>query len=435
MHHVHPSLYAFGPPSVLLCALGDETTNHVEPSSLFRMGRPKGSAKQLAAGVSLGVIPLSHFDGRTKFVLASRAARADSCESEWSKPKNWTEAPLARLETWLKTVKRRRGESLDSILEHAGSLFCHASAPAEAQLSMLKGRQFGSGHWQGTLDLDMLMGEPGFIVVRGVVDPADCATLLDAAVSSFGAQRLWTRCMNAHGERALGKLAGEKVHARPGTRDRATLQKLDRSAIKNLDAAVDASWSNAVREVAREAGRYADHSADEALNLCTHGMKRQDWHTDSSASLAYVVALTEASATELLQVDERWPDFAASGAARREAFFSSAFATAATATDDAVKSANPKLRDGATLQKLDRGGDRDRRRRQERQPEAAAGRRRLLLHEEDPSRAAASADGRTALYALRSFLPSGRDQLLAANRPRRLLACVPVVRYFYIHMP
>ena len=346
MHHVHPSLYAFGAPSVLLCALLDETTNHVEPSWLFRMGRPKGSAKQLAAGVSLGVIPLSHFDGRTKFVLASRAARADSCESEWSKPKNWTEAPLARLETWLKTVKRRRGESLDSILEHAGSLFCHASAPAEAQLSMLKGRQFGSGHWQGTLDLDMLMGEPGFIVVRGVVDPADCATLLDAAVSSFGAQRLWTRCMNAHGERALGKLAGEKVHARPGTRDRATLQKLDRSAIKNLDAAVDASWSNAVREVAREAGRYADHSADEALNLCTHGMKRQDWHTDSSASLAYVVALTEASATELLQVDERWPDFAASGAARREAFFSSAFATAATATDDAVKSANPKLQPG-----------------------------------------------------------------------------------------
>ena len=100
------------------------------------MGRSKNSDKQLAAGVSLGVIPLSRFDGRTKFVLASRAAR----ESEWSKPKNWTEAPLARLETWLKTVKRRRGESLDSILEHAGKLFCHASAPAEAQLSMLPPR-------------------------------------------------------------------------------------------------------------------------------------------------------------------------------------------------------------------------------------------------------------------------------------------------------
>jgi len=43
------------------------------------VGRPEGSCNQLPVGVRLGVIPLGRSGGRFRIVLASRAARADSC--------------------------------------------------------------------------------------------------------------------------------------------------------------------------------------------------------------------------------------------------------------------------------------------------------------------------------------------------------------------
>ena len=302
------------------------------------MGRP---AKQLPAGVPLGIIRLGQSGAnRTRFVLASRAARAGSCER--SKLATWSEATLARLEAWLSTARRKRGQTLDSMLNFASKVFCYTSTCAETKQRMIRGRQLGRGRWHGKLDLDGLMSSPGFVVVRGVVDPIDCATLVDAAEAHYGAAGLRTSAKRLHTQRSLGRLAGERVHHLLAG-GRATLQKTTRAEVGKRNEAADVAWNNAVREVAHCAGHFEEQSSDEAVNLCVHGMARGKWHTDSTASLAYVVALTTADATEFVQVDERWPDVAACGAARRKSFFQKAWAEAPTAT---VKSAEPQLQPG-----------------------------------------------------------------------------------------
>ena len=315
------------------------------------VGRPEGSCNQLPVGVRLGVIPLGRSGGRFRIVLSSRAARADSCVR--SKPKTLSEAALARLESFVKSVKPKRGEpldpeSLDAMLKDASAASGHANASAEGRERMHKARQLGGGHWHGKLDLDELMDSPGFVVVRKLVDAADCKALRDSAEARFGAHPLRSKRKEAHSPRALGRLAGDKVHA-DQHRGRATLRSLARSAMDDLDAAADAAWHNAVLKVAGCAGHDAEQSADEAFNLCAHKMARQTWHTDSTASLAYIVALTDAPATEFLQLHERWIDVSACSAARRKAFFGNASAAAATASSDVVRSADPELQPGDVI--------------------------------------------------------------------------------------
>ena len=296
---------------------------------------------ELPAGTRLGVLLLGRpsAKGYQSFVLAGRSARADSCER--SRKTMWMEEKVARLQRWLNPRKRRRGQPLDDLLSIAGKALGHASASVEGLQRMMKARKLSRGCWHGDLDLEALMQAPGFVVVRGVVSAADCAKLVDAAEASFGANALRTECEMAH-RRALDDLAGGKVHAELPD-DPATLQSLDRNQLmKKLKkkgrraAATEAAWTRAVAKVAACAGHDAEQSADEAVNLGAHGMSDQAWHQDSTASLAYVVALTRAEATEFLQINEQWLDVMACGTDKRNAFLKRAWG--ATATGD-VKSA------------------------------------------------------------------------------------------------
>ena len=290
---------------------------------------------ELPAGTRLGVLLLgrSSAKGHQSFVLAGRSARGDSCER--SRKTMWTEEKVRRLQRWLDPSKRKRGQPLDDLLSIAGKALGHASASVEGLQRMMKARKLSRGCWHGDLDLEALMQAPGYVVVRGVVSPSDCAKLVDAAEASFGAKALRTACEMAH-RRALDDLAGGKVHAELPD-DPATLQILPRNELmqklkKNgrRAAAADAAWTRAVGKVAACAGHDADQSADEAVNLGAHGMADQAWHQDSTASLAYVIALTRADATEFLQIGERWLDVMACGAAKRNAFLKRAWGATAT---------------------------------------------------------------------------------------------------------
>ena len=186
-------------------------------------------------------------------------------------------------------------DALRALLKRAAEALGHGNASPSGQARVATARRLGAGRWHGSLDLEQLMGSPGYVVARGLVDVADCATLLAAAKRRFGSAPLHRAARRAKDRlRDLRRLAGVKVHAKL-TGGTATLHGLARAGC-DLDA--DAAWARAVRRVAGHVGHAASQSQDEALHLGACGLADQRWHTDSTASLAYVVALSDADATQ-----------------------------------------------------------------------------------------------------------------------------------------
>ena len=99
----------------------------------------------------------------------------------------------------------------------------------------------------------------------------------------------------------------------------ATLRSLARAALPDLPADAKGAWDRTVQAVSAEAEHKA--SSDEALNLCAHGMAEQELHQDSTASLAYVVMLSDqGEATQFVELDEEWLDVMATSKTKRKAF-------------------------------------------------------------------------------------------------------------------
>ena len=98
------------------------------------------------------------------------------------------------------------------------------------------------------------------------------------------------------------------------------------------------AWARASASIALAAGKPPEDAADEALMLSYPGQVPQAWHQDSTAGLAYVLALSDGvRATEFLPLPRGYAtrvDTMAVGAERRRAFHAAAWAGAADGAAD-----------------------------------------------------------------------------------------------------
>ena len=279
-----------------------------ESLAIIELGKPRGASQQ-------------------KFVLASHQADG-SCERSFET--SWTAAKYRRLKSWLRQRSQhaRTEEGLSELLREAGWALGHGNATHAGRLRAASARAVGRGRWHGRLELCKLMGDEGCVIARGLVPPADCAALLEAAKRGFNSAPLHGSSRKGKiGKAARSKLAGRKVHA-DLSRGRATQHSLRRDELP----AANEAWGRVVHRVADYVGHDIAASSDEAANLCASGMARQQWHQDSAAALAYLVALSDgADGTQFMQIDEPWKDVMALKKTAREAFLRSAWAAATTA--------------------------------------------------------------------------------------------------------
>ena len=255
---------------------------------------------------------------RRRFKLASLQADG-TCAHSYDT--DWTEEKALRLPVWLAGQPDviRTAAELSALLRLANTELGHGNATPAGRERANRASRVGVGRWHGRLDQGELMG-PGYVVVRGLVDPKDCATLRKESQHQF----------SLHQQGQLSAL--RKVHA-ASSGGAATLHSLARAALQDtLSAEARDAWDRAIKRVSEHAG-HGDLSSDEALNVCADGMARQEWHQDSTASLAYIVALSdEAAPTQFVQVRELWIDVMLTPKAARMEFLRRAWDAAATST-------------------------------------------------------------------------------------------------------
>ena len=261
--------------------------------------------------------------GMQKFRLVHRDAASALVRS---REKEWACAKVVRLKLWLQpqeATTRPTAALLDGLLHRANKELGHANSFSEAR-QRARSHLSESRKWHGRLDRDELLGTPGFVVVRKLVDRATCEVLRAAGETFlFRRAKATSRC------KVLANVDGVvKVHA-DFHDEEATLRSVARSRLATT-AGVDAAWARVVTHVARRAGRQPSRSNDEALTVAVAGMAAQHWHLDSTASLSYVVALNDGVlATEVLQLDEPWLDsMRCRSQKRRDAFMRRAWAAA-----------------------------------------------------------------------------------------------------------
>jgi len=234
----------------------------------------------------------------------------------------WTRAKVEQLHAWIDKQEAvpRTAEELDALLRRAGEELGHGNATPAGKQRAHKSRMYGAGHWHRPFAWAELMGAggPGYVVVPELIPKTDCAVLRQAAKGLFRSGLLHgIRKRKRAGSRRPPSLRGALVHAeRVGG---ATLRSLARAALPDLPADAKGAWDRTVQAVSAEAEHKA--SSDEALNLCAHGMAEQELHQDSTASLAYVVMLSDqGEATQFVELDEEWLDVMATSKTKRKAF-------------------------------------------------------------------------------------------------------------------
>ena len=223
----------------------------------------------------LDVITIGRANGKQQFHLAS--LQADGETNERSRKTDWSLHKYERLASWLarQTDVPRFAAELNELLRQASKELGHGNATAEGRARAKRARTLGPGSWRGTLPVSELMGRTGCFVVRGLVDPADCETLLEEAQRLFDSEWLHSS-KKAQKKGRKPALRGVMVHAAsPG--GKATLHSLARAALQDeLSAEAREAWHRAVEAVAGRAGHDATLSSDEALNVCAQHMAAQE---------------------------------------------------------------------------------------------------------------------------------------------------------------
>ena len=218
----------------------------------------------------LDVITIGRAYGKQQFHLAS--LQADGETNERSRKSHWSIHKYERLASWLarQTDVPRSAAELNELLRQASKELGHGNATEEGRARAKRARTLGPGSWRGTLPVSELMGRTGCFVVRGLVDPADCETLLEEAQRLFDSEWLHSS------KKCRKRLRGVMVHAAsPG--GKATLHSLARVALQDkLSAEAREAWHRAVQAVAGRAGHDATLSSDEALNVCAQHMAAQE---------------------------------------------------------------------------------------------------------------------------------------------------------------